>query len=149
MLIAGFNPPKFIGGPGGVGTFFIRTFNQSDTAVKKGAQTIVSHAFDTVLFAQMIAKIAHGYANWIIGIGNFKPYLLAFIRREFGENEQYPDCYDFVGGNPSRFTPTEPDELHQLGHELVSYNGKTLVLVSVRLFANLGAPLFWAVAGES
>jgi hypothetical protein len=87
-----------------------------------------------------------GYGVAAIGPENFAPYLPAFILRKFGRTEQYPACYDLVGGNP--IAPSEPDELHQLGYEIRTHNGKQFLVVGIRLFANLGAPLLWIVAGE-
>ncbi len=148
LLITGFNRPRIVGGAGGICGAFIRTFNVPDEALSRRAESIASHAFDTVLFCQMLAKIAHGYAVGAIGAEKFDPYLPAFILRKFEGAEQYPACYDLVGGNPIDIAPSEPDELHQLGHEIFAHDGKQLLLVGIRLFANLGAPLFWVVAGE-
>lgn len=148
LFIVGFNSPRAIGGTGGPSTFFIHTFNVPEYAIKQGAESIASHGFDTVRFSQMLAKIAHSYAVARIGLGKFKPYLPSFILRKFEQAEQYSECYEFVGGNPVTLAPAEPTELHQLGHEIMNYNGRRLLLIGIRLFASLAAPLFWVVAGE-
>lgn len=148
LFIIGFKPPRAIGGEGGPGIFFVHTFNTHEVALRHGAESIASHGFDTVRFSQMLAKIAHGYAIARIGAGNFKPYLLDFILRKFNQTDQYPACYDLIGGSPISFAPAETNELHQLGHEIMVHNNKQVILVGIRIFANLGAPLFWVIAGE-
>lgn len=148
LFIASFRPPRLIGGQGGIGGGFVHTFNAPEAAIRRGAEAIASHGFDTVVFSQMLAKIAHGYAIAKIGARSFVPYLVPFILRKFERADHYPACYDLVGGNPDLFAPSEPEELHQLGHEIVGHGNKRVIVVGIRLFANLGAPLFWVVAGE-
>ena len=96
----------------------------------------------------MLAKIAHGYAVLRVGRGKFTPYLPEFILRKFERPEQYPACYDLVGGYPKFAGASEPEELHLLGHSVVNKGGKGLLVVGIRLLANLAAPLYWVVAGE-
>lgn len=148
LLLAGFRVARRLGGPGGPGLIFIQAFDSLSRSRKNGIGQIDSPEFDILLFCQMLAKIAHGYAVWRIGMGNFTPLLPDFITRKFEKTERYPECYELIGGLPVQFAPDQVDELHWLGHVTTEYQGKRLLVVGIRLLANLGAPIYWVVAGE-
>jgi hypothetical protein len=130
-----------------VAGFWVHTLGSPTAAIQLGAEKISSDGFDTVRFNQMLAKIAHSFAVAEVGPSNFKPLLPEFILRAFGKAEQYRECFNFVGGDPSHFAPAE--ELHTLGYETVKFGPPTYLTVVIRLFANLGAPAFRVVVGEA
>lgn len=107
---------------------------------------IATPFFDTVRFAQMIAKISHGFAIAKLGEDMFTPLLTEFIRRKFSPFEQYPECYHLVGGLPDSFAPSP--SLHQVALAVSPANGQQYLICRVRLFGNLGAPIFMAVVGR-
>jgi hypothetical protein len=147
LLIIGFDWPTILGGRGDVAHIFVQDFNPLDVVYKRGAEA-ATHAFDLVLFTQMLAKIGHGYAVAMIGSEKFKPYVLEFIRRDFARTEHYRKCTTYVGGDSVRYSAADPDILHQLGHEIRKVEGKRILSIGIRLFANLGAPVFWVAVGE-
>lgn len=130
-----------------VAGFWVHTLGSPTAALELGAEKISSDGFDTVRFNQMLAKIAHGFAVAEVGLTNFKPLLPNFILRTFRRTEQYRDCFNFVGGDSRDFVSAE--ELHTLGHETVKFGLTTYLTVVIRLFANLGAPVFRVVVGET
>jgi hypothetical protein len=148
--MVGYRPPRFLTGktnrPQDVAGFWWHLFGTPDAALKIGAQSVASPGFDTVVFAQLIAKIAHAYAVAVVGQANFVPMLRPFILREFERAEQYPACFRLIGGVPSLHAPS--DALHVLGLGYTETRGRTFLVAMVRLFANLGAPTYTAVVGE-
>jgi hypothetical protein len=148
LLLVSFNAPIAIGGIGGPAIIYAHQFDSYKAATDQGLDNIFSRGLDTVRFSQMLAKIAHGYACWRIGTDKFRPKLQEFILRKFQKDEQYPECYELVGGDPRICAPSEPDVLHQLGHSYVERNGRKLLVVGIRLLANLSGPLYLVVAGE-
>jgi hypothetical protein len=113
---------------------------------KAGSPKIISPTLDTVTFCQFLAKIGHSVAVASLGEDLFVPLLLSFIQRKFAKEEQYPECYHLIGGLPGDFAPSRA--LHELGIALTEKNGKWYLAVHIRLFANLGTPVFAAVVGE-
>jgi hypothetical protein len=150
ILMIGFNAPRmFSRDPKrpDISSIWNHFLGEVAGAQKAGATSVFTPSFDTVRFAQMIAKIAHGYAVYRFGVAGFRPLLQEFIRRKFARDEQYLECFDLVGGAPRLYAP-HPSDLHTLGHDFGSIGEKRYLLVHVRLFANLGAPIYSAVVGE-
>lgn len=131
--------------PDDVSGFWLHTFGDATPIFKKGAH-IASPGLDTVRFAQMLAKIAHGFAVQQLGLAHFAPLLPSFVLRSFEKTEQHTDCFNVVGGDPTIYAPSQ--SLHELGWEILSFGEKRLLIVSIRLFANLGAPVYRVVTGE-
>jgi hypothetical protein len=147
-----FNPPGLMAlGPspltGPIHTY-VHQFESASLAKRQGLDNIVTPSFDTLVFSQMLAKIAHCYAAWRIGRDKFKPYLREFIRREYGKADDCPERYQWIGGFPKLAAPADPDVLHQLGHGFLDTNGKRLLYVTIRLLANLSGPIYTVVVGE-
>lgn len=93
-------------------------------------------------FSRMLAKIGHSYAVAQLGIGNFQPLLLDII------NDRTPKFVGYlIGGSPVR----EPrgSALHELSLERHALSDETLYVVRVRLFAYLGGPIYYVVAGTT
>ena len=93
-------------------------------------------SLDTDALCRVLAKIAHSYAVAELGLGGFTPLLREFIRGEGG------DRFRYVGGE---FKPGAPGAgLHEIGFE----QGVTgYLVVRIRLFASLGAPVYRVVVG--
>jgi hypothetical protein len=105
--------------------------------VPPGFQSFATPVLDTFKFCQFLAKIAHCFAVDVLGDG-FVPMLTEMIRSEPKEPR-----FDLIGGG-SQDTPPS-DNLHELS--LAWQRG--YAVVSIRLFSDLGAPTYLAVAGKS
>jgi hypothetical protein len=81
-----------------------------------------------------------------LGLNGFSPLLPAFILREFPRGENWPNCYHVVGGDPKDYAPDTA--LHVLGWGITVVDQTIYLVVAIRLFANLGAPVFYVVVGE-
>lgn len=102
-----------------------------------------------LVFARMLAKIAHAVTVGWLGLDSFKPYLRPLI---LGENENA--AYLVGGAEP----PTAPGPAQQysektLHHILkiipMSSPGKPdLLAASIRLFLHIGTPTYWVIVGE-
>lgn len=113
----------------------------------RGLPSFASPSIDTVRFCQMLAKIAHGFAVAELGLDGFKPLLLEqLILRELAPKENWCGCYRLVGGDTRDYAPD--DALHVMGWGVDQRGDKHFLVVAVRLFANLGAPVFHVIAGE-
>jgi hypothetical protein len=146
LLMLNLHNPRLLYSQGGISGIWVHTFGTPESAVRRGVKEIASPGFDTVRFCQMLAKIAHSYAYTHLRILSFRPLLTGFIRKKFKKTDQYPECYNFVGGHPTLFSPTEA--LHQIGHDIVRVGNRRFFVVYVRLFSSLGAPLYKVVVGE-
>jgi hypothetical protein len=90
--------------------------------------------------------VAHCVAVFTLGVDGFIPLLCDKIRSDFGESSAWPDRYLYVGNHPHDVDPH--DARHALGWDIISSAGRALLVVWVRLFASLGAPVFQVVVGE-
>lgn len=107
-----------------------------------GASRATMHAMCNVeLFARMLAKIGHSFATAEIGYGNFRPLLPEFILGRV-YNPQY-----LIGGRQDPLPAGE--NRHELSWEIrKSLDGRSLIVVTIRLFSNLRFPVYYVVAGE-
>lgn len=134
-------------GESGIQGVWAQELGQSiNKILQRGVSTFASATMDTVRFAQLLAKIAHGFAVAELGLDGFSPMLPEFILRTFGQKENWPNCYHVVGGDPRDYAAD--NALHVLGLGMISANGIIYLVVAIRLFANLGAPVFHVVVGE-
>jgi hypothetical protein len=87
----------------------------------------------------MLAKIAHAFATAELGLGAFRPLLLDTI----DGTASNPTLY--VGGVPG----DEPDgeDRHELTLQFIDKASEWFVGVRIRLFADLGFPTYYCVAG--
>jgi hypothetical protein len=104
-----------------------------------------SPAVDTAAFCQFIAKIAHGFAVLTFGIDGFTPLLPQIILKDYRGDDSL-SWYHLVGGDPRQFSPAEAQQ-HALGWEISQKDGDEYLKISLRLLANTGAPVYFAVAG--
>jgi hypothetical protein len=121
--------------------------NDFGDAARRGLRQFASPRLDSVRFCQLLAKIAHAYAVSVFGLQNFKPTLTSFIRDEFDDpRSDYREKYYYVGGDPTKYAAS--DDLHEIGWG-VFVDGNTMhLVVALRLFAYLGAPVYQVVVGE-
>jgi hypothetical protein len=88
----------------------------------------------------MLAKIAHSFAVAEMGLGSFKPLLPDLIL-----GKTMTPTY-WVGGQLDIPPPGVTDRI-DLDYDW-NANGKTFTVAHIRLFAQLGAPLYHVVIGE-
>jgi hypothetical protein len=92
-------------------------------------------------FARFIAKVTHAGMVHMVGFQGFKPLL-----RETIMGGTVHDIYDLVGGEAEKHAK-QPDLRHQLAYRWIDRPGERFLLARVRLFADQGAPIYYAVAG--
>lgn len=111
----------------------------------KDRRSFSTPALDTVALCQMLAKIAHGFAVWQFGLDGFTPMLLELILH--GHNgDQSLSRYFVVGGSLRELAPT--NALHVLGWDIHLIERQEYLVVAVRLFSYLGAPIYFVVVGR-
>jgi hypothetical protein len=98
---------------------------------------------DHLLLIRMISKIAHCYAVLSIGVDSFEPYLTDLIL-----GNDVSKAFFLVGGDPNHL----PRMKTNFQAEVAQVSGGSLpagtIVVAVRLFADLGAPAYYAVVGK-
>lgn len=102
--------------------------------------TVPSGRTDVLRFARMLAKIAHSYATAEFGPQGFEPLLTGFIRHQ--AIDFHPS--KLVGGKPD--VPV-PSARHSLIIERRCIHGREFIVVSIRLFGDLGWPEYTCVVG--
>lgn len=146
LLLLAYRPPRLLvpqtASPDHIATFWGHALNKR--GFREGDRLEVQ--FDSLVFCQMLAKIAHGYAVAEFGLNAFNPFLRELILLRFQKNQYCVDVADYVGGDTQPYAPSKA--LHVLGHELVQANGNQYLLVSIRLFSLLGAPVYKVIVGE-
>ena len=96
-----------------------------------------------LLFARMLAKIAHSYAVANLGLSGFRPLLPDLI---LGKSTAAPWL---VGGDASEPAPDTEPALHHVYLQNCLTAGVEYVLVAVRLFAFVGMPRYHVVVGRA
>ena len=114
--------------------------------ILKSDGNFCSPVMDIAAIAQLIAKIAHGFAVWQFGLDGFVPMLIELIRHDFNSDQPHPDQFHLVGGDLRNFAPHNY-RLHTLGWGFFEAQSKTYVLVAARLFSYLGGPIYYAITG--
>ncbi|QND72103.1 hypothetical protein [Tardiphaga robiniae] len=142
LLILG-PPGILVGRPSDIADTRGAWFKQlsSGSPIPIGFESFSSPILDTFKFCQFLAKIAHGYAVDVLG-DEFTPTLLELIRTEATTAR-----YDLVGGLSGTGEPSE--NLHELELNWETNNGINYAVVTIRLFASLGAPTYLVVAGTA
>lgn len=105
-----------------------------------GKETIVVKV-DMLLVARAIAKTAHCTAGAEYGIDGFEPFLANLILGRDGRSSHFVGC---VEKRFDREEATHWCKLHPYDHSL---EGR-IVVGRLRLFANLGAPVFHCAVGK-
>ena len=97
--------------------------------------------FKPIVFARLLAKIAHAYAIAEMGFGSFRPLVTDLI---LGETDTLSV---WVGGDWD-IPPATPDGIYELACNIVTAQGKRFVVVTLRLFSFFGTPKYHVVVGE-
>ena len=94
-------------------------------------------------YAQMLAKIGHSYAVTVMGYGEFSPLAVDLI---LGRTKNISHA---VGGSWDD-VPADPTKQHSAQIQVVFDAGlrRNFVVVEIRLFAQLGTPIYQVVVGE-
>jgi len=111
----------------------------------------VESVFTPIIFAKLIAKMAHGLAVFRYGVDGFDPFLTDLI---LGKDFQHP--FYFIG-TEDNIPPKDPLPWNANIHLLTTTKtisgtilraGDHLIVVRVRIFADLGAPVYKAIVGK-
>lgn len=100
----------------------------------------VTSEIDGKSLSLLLAKIAHSFSIAELGIEKFTPMLTKLI---LGEEDSF--SY-FIGGKTK--SEEETNFLHDLCFDFTTFDNPSLLVVKIRLFANLGAPTYYVVAGR-
>lgn len=107
-----------------------------------GAQSVFSEEISPLKFARMLAKIAHSMAVAVYGIDAFQPLLPPLI---LGERKRY---VELVGGSFAD-EPATHKEIHGISINVKRrVDGSELLIARIRLFGNLGAPIYVVAIGK-
>lgn len=112
-------------------------------AEKRGKRGIGGGAFEPGAFSRMLCKIALGFAVGELGSKSFAPLVLDQIS---GKSK---DINHLVGGSLDEPPPAEKETLHSIRWEGKRIGWRNYVVVYIRLFADLGAPIYHVVVGEA
>ena len=125
----------------------------SETTAKTLQATLAySGKVDHIIFARMLAKIAHGYAVAQMGLDGFIPMLPDYIL------EQRPDVLHVVGGDPRFHTPSvhsSTTTIHFLQLGVSEWPAGEFLTCEIRLFSTLaglegkGMPIYQVVIGRA
>jgi hypothetical protein len=111
----------------------------------RGNNLKFDQTFNVECLALTLAKIGHAYAAAEYGLDNFKPFLPPIIRGERG------GIHTYVGGDVERFQ--DPGQLHsirlRLGHPSYSSRADYLLMVSIGLMSQFGAPTALVIVGRA
>jgi hypothetical protein len=100
------------------------------------------------VMSRLVAKTAHAYASAELGTDSFAPLLLPLILSEDLKTAQ-DKANSVVGGLGPGENPPANANLHDLRLEERTFNGRSFVVVQIRFFSCLGAPIYEAVVGEN
>jgi hypothetical protein len=135
--------PKWLDGI--VGAWIVNLNATAENLRKYGFKSVATPALDTVLFSQMLCKIAHAFASAEILRDNFDALLPDFISQVPVKTENDDRRYYLVGGDTNWQEP-EP-YLHELGLGIYEVGADTFLIARIRLFAFMGAPVYHVVVG--
>lgn len=139
------SPGLLIGRPPDIGAMdgaWVKPFFENGPRVPAGLESMASPILDTFKFMQFLAKIAHCYAVGALG-STFTPLLPELIL-----SDPKPPNYSLIGGNGNSAAEPPTGNLHELSLNWQSYEGVEYAMVSIRMFANLGAPTYRVIAGH-
>lgn len=108
---------------------------------QQNAKAIRSPLIAAEHLLRMLAKIGHAYAVAQVGVNGFRPFLRELILQGTPDRSTF-----FIGGDLE--VPAAEDALHGLWFSYRWTARTRYLVVSVRLFAMLGSPLYHVVVGE-
>jgi hypothetical protein len=118
----------------------IGTWVYSMVGQKSQTPVLISSKIDPFVQLKLIAKIAHGFAVYRYGLDGFAPYLTDFIR-----GKEFSDPNFFIG---NEFGPPQPPIKSPWHVKSSILTHGQIILVRVRLFANIGSPTYVAAVGQ-
>jgi hypothetical protein len=149
FMMMGYGPYRFVAdhvGPGremyGARVVVLK-HNQRDLYRKYKITSFASPYWDNHMLTRMLAKIGHSLATAELGADKYRPMLLELILKG------NVTAMSLVGGDPNWNERKISTALHELGLGFQRNKGKTYVVAKIRLFANHGGPVYYAVVGES
>jgi len=122
---------------------FLTEIDSPLLARKYGLHEFATSSLDAKALCVTLAKIAHAYIAAELGINNFIPLLPHFIIGDFFGWRRY-----YIGGHLNPPAPNPDADLHEIGLEEQINENWDYHVVRLRLFANLGAPIYRIVAGR-
>ncbi len=107
---------------------------------------------DTLLFCQLLAKIAHSFAVFHLGLDGFNQTLQSFIKSDFISNKSdatsYQSQYNYIGCCYLANKERQSDMLHELELGRINSSGKSFYAVKIRLFSYLvNLPSYYVIVG--
>lgn len=150
LILPIFYPPgELVGRPdfiSGMHSFKLEQLTGNDAIFDRGHSTLRLPIIDVQSFCQMLAKMAHSFATAELGAGNFLPLQDSFATMSVSEDAEIHPVYRQIGGDPTvSFEPA--NVLHKIGWGIKTCNGMHFVQVYIRLFANIGGPVYYVLAG--
>jgi hypothetical protein len=147
LVLPRLHPPGLVFPRPGFGGIFCHPLVSMDDLAQRDIGPFIAAELDMLRFCQMLAKIAHGFACALAGLDMFLPYLRPLITMRPSElRSMEAQCYRFVGGHYVMFSPSE--NLHEASLAFTQHGEKTLIVVNIRLFANVAGPIYMIAAGE-
>jgi hypothetical protein len=140
------SPGLLIGRPANLPSMngaWVKAFNDGGPRIPAGLQGMASPALDTHKFMQFLAKIAHCFAVSVLG-DEFKPLLPDIIRSDPAP----PPNFELIGGIGNRHQGDPTPNLHELELGWQACGGVEYAIVKIRMFSNLGAPIYRVVTGR-
>jgi hypothetical protein len=114
----------------------------ANLAITKPIPRLASIAsFHPELFSKMLAKISHAHAM-ADARGQFNPLLPPYI---VGDARNLTGF--LVGGDPNQLPRSKTDFESSL-HRVPSITGIEYLMVRIRLFGDLGTPVYYVIVGE-
>ena len=112
-------------------------------AERNGAErATLKAAVNVPMFYRMLAKIAHGMTVSIVGLDTFEPFLIPLILGELTGGFDY-----WIGGTGTKFRRDRSKGPFDVALGYLQHAGRTLIIVSVHLFPDMGAPDYRVVVG--
>jgi hypothetical protein len=126
---------------------WLKALNFADSPLFQAGVSFHGPIIDRVRFAQLLAKTAHAFAVAELGTSGFAPLLPEAILKnpDLWGASGLEEMEALIGGLPDQ---PPSDVLHEIGWNTIEAGGKRYAVVVLRLFANLGAPVYLIVVGE-
>lgn len=129
----------------------IYNFNFEKEKLNEKIKDFSTLHIDTLLFCQLLAKIAHSFAVFHLGFNGFKHTLQSFVLSDFINkfDGSYKSQYNYIGGLlPSGNEERKCDMLHELELGQINWLDKSYHVVKIRLFSYLiNLPSYYVIVG--
>lgn len=122
---------------------FLPQLDISALRERYGITSWASNGMDSVSFARMLAKIAHGFAVATLGAESFVPFLPDLIL-----NDRGMEFLRFIGSMESFGELAAGDIIHQFTMLREAAGDRRYLTCHLRLFHSFGAPAYRIVVGQ-